>query len=187
MDHFSFLAPVYEKFIPPPDQDEILPYLQPDVPPARLLDAGGGTGRVSGQLQSYFSQIVVADLNRSMLDRSAEKTGVIPVSSHIEKLPFPDNTFSRVLIVDALHHFCDQEIALYESVRVLTPGGRIVVGEPDIHKFGVKVVAFLEKLAFMRSHFLSPEKIAALIEGNGAGTQIFRDDSHSAWVVGEKE
>ena len=59
-------------------------------------------------------------------------------------------------MVDALHHVIHQGQTAREMYRVLKPGGRIVIEEPDIRKFGVKLIAVAEKLLLMRSHFLSP-------------------------------
>ncbi|OQY37129.1 MAG: hypothetical protein B6243_01300, partial [Anaerolineaceae bacterium 4572_5.2] len=68
---------------------------------------------------------------------------------HVERFPFPDNSFDRALVVDALHHFHNQEQAIAELVRVLKKGGRLVIEEPDIHRFAIKLVALAEKAALM--------------------------------------
>jgi ubiquinone/menaquinone biosynthesis C-methylase UbiE len=82
-----------------------------------------------------------------------------------------------------LHHLISHAESAREMLRVLKPGGRIVIQEPDIKTFGVKLIAIAEKLLLMRSHFLSAESIAALFP-NGR-TKIILEDS-SAWVVVEK-
>ena len=53
---------------------------------------------------------------------------------------------------------------LIELFRVLKPGGTIVVKEPDIKTFAVKVIAIGEKVLGMRSHIISGEKIAGMFE-----------------------
>jgi hypothetical protein len=67
--------------------------------------------------------------------------------------------------------------------RVFKPGGRIVIQEPDIKTFGVKLIAIAEKLLLMRSHILSADSIAALFPNTK--TNIILED-FSAWVVVEK-
>src|SRR3970040_1698460 len=121
-----------------------------------LLDAGGGTGRVAQFMSGKANPIVVADLSCKMLSEARQKDGLRPVCSHTEKLPFPDETFARIIMVDALHHVCDQRGTVGELWRTLQPGGRLVIEEPDLRLFGVKLLAIAEKLALMRSHFLSP-------------------------------
>lgn len=65
-----------------------------------------------------------------------------------------------------------------ESVRVLKPGGRLVIEEPDINRFPVKLIALGEKLALMGSHFYSPQQISYLLAANGLLTDRVRRRLH---------
>ena len=183
-DHFDFLAPLYETFIPPKDPQEL--WKQAGLPVSgALLDAGGGTGRIAQFMIGKADTIVVADLSCKMLSEARQKDGLRPVCSHTEKLPFPDETFARILMVDALHHVCDQRITVDELWRTLRPGGRLVIEEPDVRTFAVKMIAMGEKLALMRSHFLSPKNIAKLFHYPDAQVRI-ETDKFTAWVIAEK-
>lgn len=184
-DHFDILARFYERVIPPPDPADLHTLLQLPCD-GWLLDAGGGTGRVAGELRGAAGGIVVSDLSSGMLRQARRKDGLCPVRAHAETLPFPDRQFDRVLVVDALHHFCDQRDAIADLVRVTHPGGRIVIEEPDYTRFAVKLVAVFEKLALMRSKFHPPEAIAQMLAAHGARTEIVREQrGFRAWVVGE--
>ena len=166
LDHFSFFAPYYERVFKPGDHDWL--FAKADLPVSgRLLDAGGGTGRIAQLLKDQASQVVVADLSEGMLQQAVLKPGLDATCSLTESLPFADESFDRVIMIDALHHVWDHQKTADELWRVVKPGGRIVIEEPDIRTLGVKVLAVLEKLLFMRSHFLSPPKIAALFDGGG--------------------
>ena len=183
-DHFGFLAPVYETFIKssPPEKLRALLGLPIDGP---LLDVGGGTGRVSQFLVDDTNRVYLADLSHKMLLESKSKAGLFPVCSHSEKIPFPSSFFERIIMIDALHHVCDQQETAYELWRVLKPGGRIVIEEPNILHWGVKLVAMTEKIALMRSHFLKPERISALFSQQNGKTRIVLED-HISWIVIEK-
>lgn len=181
-DHFDLLASFYERVIPPPDPAEITELLR--LPTAgRLLDAGGGTGRVSAGLRDQVGTLVVSDLSRNMLRQARAKASLRPVQAHAETLPFPDGSFDRVLVVDALHHFCSQRDALRDLLRVLGSGGRLVIEEPDYTRTAVKVVAIAEKLAFMRSRFYTPEAVGGMVADLGFAADIVRDSKFRAWIL----
>ena len=181
-DHFDFLASFYERVIPPPDPAEITELLRLPTT-GRMLDVGGGTGRVSAGLRHQVGTLVVSDLSRNMLRQARAKSGLHPVQAHAERLPFPDGSFARVLVVDALHHFCDQRDAIRDLLRVLRPGGRLVIEEPDYTRNAVKLVAIAEKLAFMRSRFYTPEAIGGMIADLGFAADIVRDRKFAAWIL----
>jgi ubiquinone/menaquinone biosynthesis C-methylase UbiE len=183
-DHFGFLAPFYEKFIKPKSPDILKGLLELPVD-GTLLDVGGGTGRVSGYLTSQVNRIIIADLSEKMLIQSLDKNGLEPVCNHAEKLPFPDDYFERVIMVDALHHVCDQKETARELWRVVKPAGKIIIEEPDIKDWGVKLVALGEKIALMRSHFLTPIEILNIYRQYTDKLYIHRD-GHIAWIVIQK-
>ena len=134
IDHFGFLAPFYERVISPPDVDRLQRLLRLPAP-GRLLDAGGGTGRVSTQLIPLVDELVLTDSSTGMLAQARQKKELRVSQSHTERLPFADGAFDRVLVVDALHHFANQRQAISEIARVLKTGGRVVIEEPDINHF----------------------------------------------------
>lgn len=186
LDHFALLAPLYDRLIGPPTREETFRDLLRLPSSGWMLDAGGGTGRVSSTLRHLVDHLVVSDLSHQMLQQAHDKKNICSIQAHVERLPFADGTFERVLVVDALHHFCDQRESLYDLLRVLKPGGRLLIEEPNIHRFVVKGVAVAEKLALMRSHFLTPEAIRAIIVSYGYSASIRDDDRFRAWILVDK-
>jgi len=185
IDHFGLLAPVYERFIKPKPPEWL--WKIADLPTeGALLDAGGGTGRVAQFMVNKASSVVVADLSINMLQQANCKSRLHTVCSHTETLPFPDNHFSRVIMVDALHHVCDQAATAKEMWRVLEPGGRIVIEEPDVREIPVKLIALAEKVALMRSHFLTPLEIISLFPPKLATCRI-EIDRPNTWVIVDKK
>jgi ubiquinone/menaquinone biosynthesis C-methylase UbiE len=185
IDHFGFLAPFYDRIIPPADVARLRERLR--LPAAgRLLDAGGGTGRVSSQLRPLVDEVVITDRSAAMLKQAQAKGQLPAAQAHAEHLPFPAASFDRVVVVDALHHFCDQRDAIGDLLRVLRPGGRLVIEEPDIHRLIVKFVALGEKAALMRSHFHTAEQIRDMIAAQGLPAAIERDEQFSAWIIVDK-
>lgn len=105
----------------------------------RVLDIAGGTGDLTRQfsrLVGESGEVVLADINSSMLkvgrDRLLDKGvagNVRFVQADAEKLPFPDNHFDVVTIAFGLRNVTHKEDALRSMLRVLKPGGRLLVLE----------------------------------------------------------
>ena len=184
MHHFDFIAPLYDRLAGTPDRARFQRML--NLPcTGRLLDAGGGTARISSILNDMIGQVVVNDLSHHML-KQASKKAVLPVRSPVEQLPFADQTFERILIVDALHHFKDQHRSIHELLRVLKSGGRLAIEEYDLnHKF-VKLLALAEKLMGMRSRFIRPAEIQAMMSSNNISTKVEHPNRYTAWIIADK-
>ena len=185
IDHFDLIASIYDRFIGIQDHAYLKELLKLPTD-GWVLDAAGGTGRVSQQFSSMAGNLVVCDLSQRMLRKAQEKGNLLPVRSHIERLPFPDETFDRILIVDSIHHLCNPQEAISDMLRVLKPGGRMVIEEPDIRHFAVKLVALGEKLLLMRSHFYTIEQIKNMISDHNVNVSIEHDERFAAWIIVDK-
>jgi ubiquinone/menaquinone biosynthesis C-methylase UbiE len=184
LDHFRFVAPIYDRLFASPDPDRLrslleLPFSGP------VLDVGGGTGRVAQALRGLADEVVVLDESAAMLQQ-AQLKGLEAVQGQAERLPFADGAFARILVVDAFHHLEDQRLASSELLRVLAPHGRIVVEEPNVERVSVRLLALAEKLALMRSHFYSPTVVQQLFESAGGRVRLERLGM-SFWAVVEKD
>ena len=172
LDHWDLVARIYDSVIHPPDPEKLLHLLQAS-PGEHILDIGGGTGRIS-QLLAQDHDVTVCDPSSAMLGQARDK-GIRGCAAMAEQLPFSDGSFARIIVVDALHHFLNANTAAPELLRVLSPGGRLVVEEPDIREFKVKLVALAERLALMRSRFLSLPDMVQLFEAHG-GVLVAADE-----------
>ena len=182
IDHFGILASVYDRAIPF-TRVEFMRQIVNLPTEGYLLDAAGGTGRVAVELGKYAKRTFVADISRGMLAQSFAK-GLAGIEAPAEMLPFCAEAFERIIIVDALHHVNDQAKVMAELWRVLKKGGVFVIEEPDINKWQVKILAVVEKLALMRSHFLSPSQIVTLLPVDAHVEFIY--DGFNAWIVARK-
>ncbi|MFC6633657.1 bifunctional demethylmenaquinone methyltransferase/2-methoxy-6-polyprenyl-1,4-benzoquinol methylase UbiE [Microbulbifer taiwanensis] len=104
-----------------------------------ILDIAGGTGDLTARFSRIVGaegQVVLADINESMLkvgrDRLLDRGiagNVVPVQADAQYLPFPDNTFDCITIAFGLRNVTDKDLALRSMLRVLKPGGRLLVLE----------------------------------------------------------
>jgi len=184
-NHFDFIAPYYDRFIKPSDLAKFNALSGLPIS-GLLLDVGGGTGRISYPLLKMVNGIVIADSSLGMLSQASNKGGFTTICSESEFLPFADGAFERVIMVDALHHVDNYQLTASELWRVTKPGGRIVVEEPDIRTMPIKIMAIIEKLALMRSHFISPQEIAISFDDPYARVNIEVEGS-TAWIVINKQ
>jgi len=185
LDHFKWLAPLYDRVISgSATQESILTYAK--LPTSGyLLDVGGGTGRVAFNLREQAKKVIIADLSLRMLFQASLKGGLQPTCSRSEWLPFPNGFFDRIIMVDTLHHVNDQKQTARELWRVLKRDGRIVIHEPDIRNIRVKIIALGEKLLLMNSHFISPPRIVDLFSFASTRVKTYEDSYHS-WIVIQK-
>jgi demethylmenaquinone methyltransferase/2-methoxy-6-polyprenyl-1,4-benzoquinol methylase len=105
----------------------------------RVLDIAGGTGdlaRKFSQLVGPTGEVVLADINASLLTVGRDRLLDLGVAGNVqfvqadaEKLPFPDNHFDCVTIAFGLRNVTHKEDALRSMLRVLKPGGRLLVLE----------------------------------------------------------
>lgn len=183
LDHFGLIASFYDRIFAEPDPTRLRQLLA--LPAGRLLDVGGGTGRVSEMLSGEASLVVVTDSSRAMLAEAQGKRKLRSARGHAEELPFARGSFDRVLVVDAFHHFAHHRLAAAELMRVVAPGGRLVIEELNYERLPVKAVAWGEKMLLMGSHFYRPQALRYLFEGHGRVT-LHTDDPINMWVVVEK-
>ncbi|MGI8613241.1 MAG: class I SAM-dependent methyltransferase [Nocardioidaceae bacterium] len=110
-------------------------------PYGRSLEIGCGTGffTLNLKLAGVIDEAYVTDISPGMVAvarRNAAGLGftVAGRPADAELLPYPDDTFDLVIGHAVLHHIPDVELALREVLRVLRPGGRVVIcGEPTRH------------------------------------------------------
>jgi ubiquinone/menaquinone biosynthesis C-methylase UbiE len=183
-DHFGLVAGIYDRVITT-TAAERLRDLARLTAGDRLLDAGGGTGRVATRLRAHVGSLAVLDLSYDMLQQATLKDDLTPCQGAAEALPFADHAFDKIVAVDTFHHFDRQSEAAGELLRVLAPGGCMVIEEPDIRQFSVKLVALGEKLALMRSRFLPPDALVAYFATSVTRVRVV-EEAPNYWVVVDK-
>ena len=163
--HFDLIARFYDRVFHFLGPERLMNLLQAR-PSERILDIGGGTGRVSQTFGGDYV-VIVCDPSWGMLQEAYRKR-MIACGGLAEHLPFANDIFHRIVMVDTFHHLRNQHAAAREMVRVLRPGGRLVIEEPDIRRWPVKLVALGERLLLMRSRFYSVADLGRVFESANA-------------------
>lgn len=169
MDWFSVYAPIYDPFVRLMRVAPVGPLLELAElqPHESVLDLGGGTGRVARALAGACREVVVLDPCSAMLQRVSPLPNVQVVRGRAQQIPFEDERFDVVVCVDALHHIKEAEVAIAEILRVLRPGGRVLVQEFDVRSWRGQCVKVFEHLFVDQSRFLDPETLASLFQAAG--------------------
>lgn len=99
----------------------------------RILDVGCGTGEFARMAIQRFPEMTIVgiDATPAMIElASAKLTGCSRATFQISRadaLPFGAEEFDAVVCANVLHHLHDPHQALQECVRVLRPGGQLIV------------------------------------------------------------
>jgi ubiquinone/menaquinone biosynthesis C-methylase UbiE len=121
----------------------IRPYLRAG---SRLLEIGCGAGNLLLQATVPGSYPVALDLSmqaltfvRSRLEGAQSgldaPNGFACTQAIGESIPFPDNTFDCILLSEVIEHLEAPQLSIREAVRVLCPGGRLLVTTPNYRSF----------------------------------------------------
>lgn len=109
------------------------------LPALRVADLGCGEGYLTIEASRWASRVIAIDRSATVLARAralASRRGVHNViwrRGEIERVPLGDGSVDVVLLSQALHHAEDPAAALKEAVRILVPGGRLLILDLRAH------------------------------------------------------
>ncbi len=136
----------------------------------KVLDIAGGTGDLASQFVKKVGakgQVILADINYSMLKVGRNKlldngisNDICYVQADAMNLPFADNHFNCITIAFGLRNVTDKFQALQSMLRVLKPGGRLLILE-----FSKPIIPLLSKAYDVYSFNVLPQ-LGQLIAGD---------------------
>ncbi len=103
------------------------------LPPLDVADIGCGDGYLTLEAARWARSVVGIDRSEAVLERAKELTARRQVTNvqwkkgDLDRLPLRDASVDVALFSQALHHASDPERALAEAVRILRPGGSVLI------------------------------------------------------------
>ncbi len=153
----------------------------------RILEVGAGTGRDAVALAKAGAEVLTLDYVSGSLGLTIKAAGlsgvtVSPVCGDGTGSPFADNTFDVVFHQGLLEHFRDPLPMLRDNIRILKPGGCLVVDVPQtFHYYTVAkraLIAVNKWFAGWETEFTIAELEALVL---AEGMQLQR--SYGDWMV----
>jgi SAM-dependent methyltransferase len=96
----------------------------------RILENGCGVGMYVQHLSPFGGTVIGLEYD---FERTAEARKNWPhiINGEGESLPLPSSTFDLILSHEVIEHVRDDRAAVCEMIRVLKPGGRVVLFAPN--------------------------------------------------------
>ena len=186
--------------------DKMLEWSECPPEPARVLDVGCGIGGTSRHLAKSLgpnSKVQGITLSPNQVKRATELAAEqnLPNASfqvmNALAMDFPDDTFDLVWACESGEHMPDKKKYVEEMVRVLKPGGRLVIATwcqrstpPAFTDEDLVNLDYLYK-EWAHPYFISIEDYASLVEGTTSMKEVDTDDwtrqtiaswRHSVWA-----
>ena len=113
----------------------------------RILDIGCGSSRIVQSLP----QAVGMDMQIRKL-RWLRASGRQLVQASLMQLPFRDQAFDCVISSEVIEHIPHEEIDLSDMIRVLAPGGTLILGTPDYSRWRWRALEGAYKKVFPQGY-----------------------------------
>ena len=163
-----------------------------------VLDIAGGTGDLAAKFSRIVGSegtVVLADINDSMLKVGRDRLVDRGITNNIrfsqadaQHLPFPDSTFDVITIAFGLRNVTDKDMALRSMLRVLKPGGKLLVLE-----FSKPPNSVLSKI-YDRYSFSVLPKLGKLFANDADSYQYLAEsirmhveETDSGWILSEDD
>ena len=113
------------------DKMRALHRIAPDVPVTDLLEVGGGQSGLSAMLYPR-ARIVNLDMGPAFANAPCNRNPRVTfMVGNATDLPFPDASFNLITMFDLLEHVPDDGKVTREALRVLRPGGWVLISTPN--------------------------------------------------------
>jgi ubiquinone/menaquinone biosynthesis C-methylase UbiE len=103
------------------------------IKPDRCLDIGTGAGHTASRLAQFSDEVIGLNSSREMVLKASQSYGHISgltfVQANAATTDLPNDYFDVITARHTLHHHQDLDATLKEVLRILRPGGRLVIAD----------------------------------------------------------
>ncbi|ADE13102.1 class I SAM-dependent methyltransferase [Sideroxydans lithotrophicus] len=149
-------------------------------PAGRLLDVGCGGGRFLNRMKKRGWQVEGTDFDEQATQKVSARYGIKTHIGDLTQCTLPANSFDVVTMSQTIEHLYDPLATLHECLRILKPGGLLVMTTPNALSIGAAEFA-----AFWRGweaprhlHLFSVESLQRLTRR--AGFEVTDASTYSA-------
>jgi ubiquinone/menaquinone biosynthesis C-methylase UbiE len=121
----------------------------------KVLDVACGTGIFLRKIDKHYKglELFGIDNSKEMISIANQYPDVINfMVASADKIPFENNSFDLITIIDAFYYFQDKEAVLKECFRILKPNHSLLIFYPAIDifpKFILEQIKFFSRLFLM--------------------------------------
>jgi len=117
----------------------------------RILEIGTGKGRFTAALARVLKNLDTVELNREEVESAFLYLAWHKLDSRVRfhvgdasRLPWPDGHFDAVVSMNVVHHLRSPVKVVAEMIRVVRPGGRVVLA--DFDRAGFRIMASMHRM-----------------------------------------
>jgi len=158
---------------------------------SRVLEIGAGTGRFGLQVAKDYldKQVIITDVLDESLDvartlaAKLELQNVEYQKEDVSGLSFPSNSFDLVIADVVIQHIENDQRAVNEMIRVLKPGGRVIItvmNSWNIHNLYKKLRGKKYEYGYEKAY--TKEELRNVLHNAGAGV-IAQDGFYPAYGI----
>lgn len=153
-----------------------------------VLDVGCASGRQLLGIADRIKAGYGTDIAHTFIEKAEQGTkekGVLNLTfkqARIERLPFEDAFFDKIICAEVLEHVHDKDKALGELLRILKPGGRLIVTVPNLNADGTLWGRLLRLLRVRSFVALEDFSLEELTRHGDAHVREFTRKSLVGWL-----
>jgi len=154
-----------------------------------VLDVGCASGRQLFQMANRIARGVGVDIAQSFVDAAEKERASHNIANlsfqqaFIEQLPFPDQSFDKIICAEVLEHVFDKDVALKELLRLLKPGGSLMITVPHLNSDGTWWGRLLRILRVRRFTPLQVFSMDELAKHGDAHVREFTKKTMRSWLA----